>query len=215
MGCVAAASVPAWALGAAALIMLPILGQSIAQLLESRRNEALQARLASAQISFQWAALQMQVGNVEAAHVSYRGALLSLGAVSNNADGYGTLLAVEQGRVFLERDGVGGYLNPDEVRLLGGLADQGRPLPIPVDPGSYPNRLDRSTSHALAERAARQLGLGAEPFMAQESIGGLRRFASGREVRLGGDSAVLLTVNRQPSTVAEGRTGRRVNAYPV
>ncbi|WP_374658573.1 hypothetical protein [Inhella sp.] len=207
-------STPAFALPPFALIMLPIIGQSVANLLESRRNEELQLKLASAQLAFQWATIQLQVGEVEAAHVSYRGALATLGVLSRNADGYGTMMAVDRGRVYIERNGMGGYLTPDEVRLFNGLPDEGRPLPVPVEPDTYRSRIDRETSRIAADRASTQQGLTSEAFEVTQSLAGMRRFSSGRSPSFKGDSTLLLTANRSPTQIA-GKVGRQMNTYSI
>jgi hypothetical protein len=208
-------SAPAFALSPFALIMLPIVGQSVANLLESRRNEELQLKMTSAHMAFQWAAMQMQVGEVEAAHMTYRGVLATLGVLSRNADGYGTMMAVDRGRVYVERNGMGGYLTPDEVRLFNGLPDEGRPLPVPVDPDTYRSRIDRETSRIAADRAADQQGLTPEAFEATQSLAGLRRFSSGRSPSFGGDSTLLLTANRSPTQIARKGIGRQMNTYAI
>jgi len=205
---------PAFGMSPLLLIMLPIAAQALSDFFAGRRAEEAQNKLMAAQLSFQWAVLHLQAGDTNAAQVSYRGSLATLGVLTQNADGYGTRLGVQSGRIFVERGNQGGYLTPGELDQFKGYGEEGRPLPVPLEPDRYPSRIERSQGEAMVTAVAKRMGMGPNAFVKFQSPAGARRFATGRSPSYGGDMSTLLTHNTQ-LTMVDGAMRREVNTHVV
>jgi hypothetical protein len=187
---------PVLAFSPLVLTMLPITVQVLGQLFGAYRQEQAQERLMAAQLAIQYAGWQMQAGQVGASHFTFNDTMARLGWLSRNADGAGTQVGLFEGRVAVMRDGIGGFLTPDELTHV--AENPGR-IPVPVTPSSYESRLTEPEMRQAVAVAAKRNGEDAQGFMGARAPAGVRRFATGRSRSTTGDLQMLLTVDRPKS----------------
>ncbi len=189
-------SLPAMAISPLALTMIPITVQVLGQLFGAYRQERAQERLMAAQLAIQYAGWQMQAGQVDASHFTFNDTMARLGWLSGNADGAGTQVGLFEGRVAVMRDGIGGFLTPDELSHVS--SNPGR-IPVPVTSSSYESRLTEPEMREVVAAAARRSGEDAMGFMRARAPAGVRRFATGRQPSATGDMQMLLAIDRPSS----------------